>query len=208
MNNDLSKTDLYAAVKTLVDLDEGPNHLHLTQHKLFTLFSVAFQYLLFRSTKFPGSYIIRIEDSQLADKLARKSKDLSTRRFVQSLLLPRKIKYQKSTFFLDFFHLGSWNMTNEIPKEKLRGAIIVKNTSSKPMNEVMVDEEGEETVPDLPENYYITSLLELVPKTITIAFEQDFDGVHPVEFEFIQKDSQKTVSGVTLGKDMDWDKFE
>jgi len=68
---DLDKSTLYEAVKTLV---ENPaKHIHLDQQKLFTLFSVAFQYILFRSTKHPGHYIIRIEDSMLAEKLARKA---------------------------------------------------------------------------------------------------------------------------------------
>ena len=93
-SKDLSKEDLYESVKTLVETEE--EHIHLDQQKLFTLFSVAFQYLLFKSTKEPGAYILRIEDSALAEKLAKKSKDPSTRRFVQSLLLPRKLKYQKS----------------------------------------------------------------------------------------------------------------
>ena len=74
MNPDISKQDLYEAVKTLVECDEP--HIHLHQHKLFTLFSIAFQYMLFRSTKKPGCYIIRVEDSILADKLAKNQKTL------------------------------------------------------------------------------------------------------------------------------------
>ena len=70
---DLDKTTMYEAVKSLLE-EEAP-HLHLDQQKLFTLFSIAFQYILFRSTKYPGHYIIRIEDSFLADKLARKAKE-------------------------------------------------------------------------------------------------------------------------------------
>ncbi len=214
MKKDLGKQELYDAVKTLVEAES--DHIHLTQHKLFTLFSVAFQYMLFRSTKKPGAYIVRVEDSLLAEKLARKSKDASTRRFIQSVLLPRKLKFQKSTFYIDFFHVGSWNLTSDIPKEKIQGAIIVKNTSSKPMTEVMApttnDEDGEEQEVDimasLPPDYYFTSLREFVPKTITIAYETELPGVDPVTFGFIQKEKERTASGVTISENIDLENIE
>lgn len=212
MKKDLDKQEMYDAVKAMVESES--DHIHLTQHKLFTLFSVAFQYMLFRSTKKPGAYIIRVEDSVLAEKLARKSKDPSTRRFIQSLLLPRKLKFQKSTFFIDFFHIGSWNLTSEVPKEKIQGAIIVKNTSSKPMTEIMVPstntEDGEEVeevdiMAGLPEDYYFTSLREFSPATVTIAYETELPGVEPLEFSFIQKEKERTASGVTISSSVDLD---
>ena len=208
-SKDLSKSDLYEAVKTLVETED--KHIHLNQQKLFTLFSVAFQYMLFRSTKSPGCYVIRIEDSALAEKLARKSKDPSTRKFIQSLLLPRKLKYQKSTFLLDFFHVGSWSLTSEISPEKIKGAIVVKNTSSKPMTEMMEEEEEIEESPNagLPDNYYLTSLLEFVPKTITIAYESDFEdyGMTPLSFGFIKKEKER-IAGLTLSTDINLDDVE
>jgi|TARA_Y100000768_G_scaffold387154_1_gene377480 hypothetical protein len=209
-SKDLSKEDLYESVKTLVETEE--EHIHLDQQKLFTLFSVAFQYLLFKSTKEPGAYILRIEDSALAEKLAKKSKDPSTRRFVQSLLLPRKLKYQKSTFFLDFFHIGSWSLTSDVPREKIKGAIIVKNTSGRPMTEIEMDEEESEENPmaHLPKDYFLTSLTEFVPKTITIAYEWE-EGEHlplkRVQFPFIKKEKER-VAGLTLSRDIDLEKFE
>lgn len=199
---DMPKEKLYQGVKTLVEAAESHKHFHLPQQKLFTLFSVAFQYMLFKSTKEAGAYIVRIEDSSLAEKLAKRAKDPSTRRFIQSLLLPRKVKYGKSTFFLDFFHLGSWNMTNEIPQDRLRGAIVVKNTNSRPMTEIEMAEEGEEEVtPDinLPADYFVTSLLENVPNTIAIALEKKPEPMTDVEFEFIPKEEER-VKGVTLAK--------
>lgn len=202
---DMPKEKLYTGVKTLVEASESYKHFHLPQQKLFTLFSVAFQYMLFKSTKEAGAYIVRIEDSSLAEKLAKRSKDPSTRRFVQSLLLPRKVKYGKSTFFLDFFHLGSWNLTNEIPKEKLKAAIVVKNTSSRPMTEIDLDEE-EESAPmpgvDLPEDYYLTSLLDNVPNVIAIALEDglgNYQKMEKIEFDFIPKEEER-IKGVTLAK--------
>ncbi len=206
MGRDLSKEHLYEAVKTLVECDA--KHIHLNQHKLFTLFSVAFQYMLFHSQKSPGAYIIRIEDSKLAEKLARKSKDPSTRKFLQSLLVPRKLKYGKSMFYVDFFNINSWNLTNEIPPERLKGAIIVKDAIDRPMNineESEADLELAESIKLLPENYYIEFLKEVMPKTIVISFDQELSDYQVVNFPFIKKDETKTISGVTLGKDINWD---
>ena len=207
MSDDLSKQDLYDSVKTLVEC-EIP-HLHFNQHKLFTLFSIAFQYMLFMSSKKPGAYILRIEDSALADKLAKKSKDPSTRKFMQALLMPRKLKFGKSMFFLDFFHIGSWNLTKEIKQEKIQGAIVVKNTSSRPMDPMESEEEEEENpMAQLPEDYFLSMLTGFVPKTIAIAYEHEFEGIETISFPFIKKDIEKSISGVTIGKNINWDKLD
>ncbi len=208
--SELTKQELYESVKTLVEMEQH-KHLHLTQHKLFTLFSIAFQYLLYSSTKNPGQYIIRAEDGQLADKLAKKAKDPATRKFMQALLLPRKLTYGKSTFFLDFFPVATWNMTKDLPRDKVRGALVVKNTSVRPMNDVMMEENPEEIDPltaHLPKDYYLSSLQEFVPKTLTIAFEEQFNNVHEVVFPFIKKDVPRSISGVTLGKNIDWENID
>lgn len=206
---DLSKEELYSAVKTLVECEE--QHIHLNQQKLFTLFSIAFQYMLYRSSKKPGAYIIRIEDSVLAEKLAKKAKDSSTRRFLQSLLLPRKLKYSGSTFYLDFFHVGSWHLTSDIPRDRIQGAIVIKNTSTKPMTEIDLEEEneGENPLASLSKDYFIDFLTEFVPKTITIAFEwqAEKDNLHPIEFPFIKKEKDH-VAGLTLSNDLDTEHFE
>lgn len=193
---DLDKTTMYEAVKTLVE--EEAKHLHLDQQKLFTLFSIAFQYILFRSTKYPGHYIIRIEDSFLAEKLARKAKDESTRKFMNRLMVPRRLVYGGSTFHLDFFNISTWGITKDLPKEKIMGAIIVKNTQQAPM---------EDEVEFRPEdifgpNYFLNSLLEFVPKTITIAFDNKFDGLTPVQFDFIEETSERLASGVKISDDV------
>lgn len=204
MSNDLGKQDLYEGVKTLIETDAV--HVHLPQQKLFTLFSIGFQYLLFQSTRKPGAYIIRVEDGHLAEKLAKKAKDPSTRKFMQSLLIPRKLKYEKSVFYLDYFHLGSWNMTSEIPKDKVQAALIVKNTSSKPMMEFEMEDEAESTVIDTIKNReYLKTLMDFVPRTITIAFEDTFEGTTQVTFPFIKKEKEKTVSGVTISDDVEWE---
>ena len=210
MIGDLEKKPLYESVKQLVENDEY-KLIHLPQQKLYTLYSIAFQYMLYRSTKEPGAYVIRIEDSHLADKLAKRSKDPSTRRFLQSLLLPRKLKFERSTFFLDFFHMGSWNLTNEIPKGKIKGAIVIKNTSSKPMEDTpLLDEEDPEVnlSPEFPENFYLISLLNLSPKTITIAFDVNFPDLHKVEFPFIQNEGEKALKGVVIADDVIIDKLK
>lgn len=206
MRDAINKQDLYESVKTLVETDAP--HIHLNQHKLYTLFSIGFQYLLYQSTKNPGAYVLRIEDSHLAEKIYRKAKDESTRKFLQSLLIPRKLKYGKSMFYLDFFHLGTWNMTKDIPKEKLKGALIVKNTTKRPMNELVEAGSEEEVLFEgLPENYFLTSLTDFVPRTLTISFEDEFENLEVVRFPFIKKEAEKTVSGVTLSNELDWDKI-
>lgn len=204
MSGDLSKLDLYEGVKTLIETDAV--HVHLPQQKLFTLFSVGFQYMLFESTRKPGAYIVRVEDGHLAEKLAKKSKDPSTRKFMQQLLIPRKLKYEKSTFYLDYFHLGSWNLTSEIPREKVKAALIVKNTSTKPMMEIDLEAEENTTVIDTIKNQdYLKVLMEFVPRTVTIAFEESFPGTTQVSFPFIKKEKEKTVSGVTINEEIDWE---
>lgn len=208
--SDISKQDLYESVKTLVETEA--KHLQLDQHKLFTLVSIGFQYLLYHSTKNPGAYIIRIENAKLADKLARKSKDPSTRKFVQQLLIPRKLKFEKSMFYLDFFNIQSWNMTAEIPRDKIKGALVVKDTADKPMDPMLEasieDQEHASMLAGLPEDYYLSSLTEFVPKTITVAYEDLLEGLAPVRFPFIKKEEGRTISGVTIGSDVNWDKLD
>ncbi|MDO9180770.1 MAG: hypothetical protein Q7U04_00110 [Bacteriovorax sp.] len=204
MSSDLSKSDLYEGVKTLIETDAV--HIHLPQQKLFTLFSIGFQYLLFQSTRAPGAYIIRVEDGHLGEKLAKKAKDPSTRKFMQSLLIPRKLKYEKSVFYLDYFHLGSWNLTNDIPKDKIQAALVVKNTSSRPMMEFEMENPEEDSVPDTIKNgQYLKTLMSSSPRTITIAFEETFEGTDQVNFSFIKKEKERTVSGVTISDDLEWD---
>lgn len=204
MSGDLSKTDLYEGVKTLVETED--KHILLPQQKLFTLFSIGFQYLLFQSTKKPGAYIIRVEDGILADKLAKKAKDPSSRKFLQSLLIPRKLKYERSVFYLDYFNYTSWNLTNDIPKDKIQGALIIKNSSSRPMTEIDIEEEN--VLDQLPEHHYLTTLKTFSPKTITIAIDEKFDDCVTVNFPFIKKEKDRSVSGVTINEDIEWDDAE
>lgn len=203
---DLDKSTLYEAVKTLV---ESPaQHIHLDQQKLFTLFSIAFQYILFRSTKHPGHYIIRIEDSMLAEKLARKAKDETTRKFMGRLMVPRRLAYGNSTFHLDYFPLATWGVTKDLPKEKIQGAIIVKNTSHNPL----IDEsdfrhitEDEQAIQLFGKNYYLNSLMEIAPTTITIAFDEEFEGLETIQFDFIEEKSERLVDGVVISDDIQID---
>ncbi len=190
---DLPKELLYEGVKTLV---EHPHpHLLLAQQKLFTLFSIGFQYLLYCSTKHPGHYILRIEDSFLADKLARKAKDESTRKFLQKLLIPRRLSYGKATFHLDYFNLSTWGVTKDLPKEKIQGALVVKNTSHNPLIDEgdfrHVDPENtqnEAAVAIFGEDYYLRSLMEFCPRTVTVALAGAYAGTEKVNFAFIEEE--------------------
>ncbi len=197
---DLSKEDLIQSIQTLLDMQDVP-HIHLGQHKLFTLSSISIQFLLRLSIINPGSYIIRIEDGILYDKLVKRSKDLSTRNFLQSLLLPRKLKFRDSLFFLDFFHVSTWQRTNEIPKEKIKGALIIKNSTVRPMAESHFIDKKIEEENILPKNFYYSSLQELSPKTIIVSFGETFENCKTVEFPFIKKNEDK-ISGVTFSKDL------
>ena len=189
--DNINKQHLYESVKSLIE-NNSP-HIHLCQHKLFTLFSIGFQYLLFMSTKKPGHFIIRIEDSHLANKLCRKAKDEISRKFLTKLLIPRKLTYGKSTFFLDYFNMGTWWPITNFPQEKIRGALIVKNTSSRPLNNNQYTDQ-----------LYLSSLIEFVPKTITIAFEEHYDQLMPHQFDFIKEGTthMAPLSGVHIAKDL------
>jgi len=205
MSGDLSKTDLYEGVKTLVESQD--EKLNLPQQKLFTLFSISFQYFLFQSTKKPGAYIIRLEDGVLADKLARKSKDPSTRKFLQSLLVPRKLKYDRSVFYLDYFNPTSWNITNDIPKDKIKGAILVKNTQARPMMEI-IEGEDEEVLKSISPDQHLKLLADFAPKLITIGFDETPEGAHDILFPFIKKEKERLSSGVKINEDIDWGEDE
>lgn len=210
LTRDLSKEVLYEGVKTL--LEANSNHLHLSQQKLYTLVSIGFQYLLYLSTKTSGHYIVRIEDSYLLDKIQRKAKDDSTRKFMQRLALPRRLKFGTSTFHLDFFNLSTWAATNELPKDKIQAALIIKNASKNPLMFDATDDEEEHMkaiLASLPANYYQSSLQEFVPKTITIAFDETFEGTTEVFFPFIKEEPrEKSVKGVNLASDIDASDFE
>jgi hypothetical protein len=162
--------------------------------------------MLFLSTKNPGAYIIRLENSQLAEKLARKAKDTSTKNFLQSLMLPRKLKFKKSMFFLDFFHVGSWNLTSTVPQEKIKGIIIVKRTPGVDF-EINMNMEEEEDNPhaEIPKTHYIDSVDHMKSKVIFIHSEGAKEGYKNVSFPFIKKEEPKSVGGVTIREDIDWD---
>ncbi len=203
---DLDKSTLYEAVKTLVE--SNTPHVHFDQQKLFTLFSIAFQYILFRSTKHPGHYIIRIEDPMLAEKLVRKAKDETTRKFMSRLIIPRRLNYGSSTFHLDYFPLATWGVTKDLPKEKIQGAIIVKNTSHNPL----IDEsdfrhvnEDEQAKALFGKHYYLSSLMDIAPQTITIAFGEEFEGPETIRFDFIEEKSERMVDGVKISEDVQFE---
>ncbi len=191
-NSDLSKQLLYEGVKTLLDC---PHHLiHLYQSKLYTLFPLAFNYLLYRSQKEPGCYILRFEDSALAEKLSKKSKDETTRKFLQKLLLPRRLKYGESTFYMDFFHIGTWAMTAELNREKIKAALVVKNTFKSPLQIQYKNIEANDALDDVlknfPTDYYLTSLTDFLNDIVVLAFEEDYASFCKLAIPFIQENEE------------------
>ncbi len=205
---DLTKEVMYEGVKKI--LETPANHIHLPQQKLYTLYSLAFNYFLYLSENHPGHYIVRVEDSYLLEKLQRKSKDDTSRKFIQKLALPRKLKFGKSTFHLDFFNFSTWNNTNELAKDRIQGALIVKNASKSPIDSQFGEDEAyNEALKALPENYYHQSLTDFVPKTIVIAFEEEFQDVEKVCFDFIKdEDQNKILKGVSISSDLDFTDIE
>jgi hypothetical protein len=171
---DLTKMQLYESVKILVDLDQSL--IHLPQIKIYTVFSIAFQYLLYHSTKSVGHYIIRVQDPIFAQKLAKFAKDFSTRKFMDKLLDLGKLKYQNSTFFLDSFHVGSWHKTKELQIDDIQGVLIAKHCR--------VDNDN--TILELlPEEFYYSSFVGIVPKLLLIDPEDFYDGFYQVKFPVV-----------------------
>src|SRR5690606_18104226 len=128
------------------------------------------------------------------------------------LALPRRMKYGSSWFHLDFFNFSTWAATNELPKEKIQAALIIKNASKSPLMFDASDEEEEHmkaVLANLPENYYQSSLASFVPKTITIAFDEKYEGSQEIVFPFIKEEPrEKSVKGVNLASDIDASDFE
>ena len=209
LKRDLKQEQLYEAVKLILDTDKP--HLHFGQQKLFTLFSIGFQYMLFLSTKEPGNYLIRVQDSKLLEKLIRKSKDVSTRNFMQKLSLPRRLKFQNSMFLLDFFNIGSWAMTNDLPKDKFKGALIVKDSVDRPLDtsteNAEEDESNQGLLESLPEDYYFSSLAEFMPRTVHIRLGEANDPSFDLKFPFI-KEEREMVSGVKIHGDINLDEID
>jgi len=197
--SDLPKDHLYQGVKSLLESENQFIHLH--QQKLYTLFSLGFQYLLYLSTKEKGQYLIRIEDPFLAEKLARKSKDETTRKFLQKIIPNRKLSYGQSSFYLDYFHPQSWNFLQTLPKEKWKMALIVQGTSVKTIQEESVVSEDFVELPS--EDLYLKPLSNYIPKLVWIAFEKPSPEMFTkITFPFIPEKSQELAEGVVMSDEV------
>lgn len=198
--NDLTKSQLLEGVGQLVELDLAQiNHVHLYQHKLFTLFSVSFQYMLFLSMQRPGYYLIRIQDGELAQKLAKKAKDESTRKFLTKLIHQRKLRYRDSYFVLDYFQPSTWAQTMDIPKEKIQCSVLICESV---MKESWPEFEHLGSIP------YFHSLLGISPRFIFIdldknmKYSENFTQLQRVTLSIIGPQDLGALSGVVLGKDI------
>ncbi len=206
--SDLSKEHLYEGVKLLVESEA--EKIHLSQPKLYTIMSLGFQYLLYLSTKNPGAYLVRLEDSLLADKLMKKSKDLSTRKFLAKLLTTRKLNYGQSSFYLDYFHPQSWQVTQTVANTKWKATLVVKGTSNKTFIDLpeldstsehdLIQEKTNETILNpFDENVYLAPLCSLPIKTLWIAFDTNTPpDFTQVKFPFIPEKEEPMLGGVTI----------
>jgi hypothetical protein len=197
--SDLSKEHLYKGVKSLLESEN--QFIHLPQQKLYTLFSLAFQYLLYHSTKEKGQFLIRIEDPFLAEKLARKAKDESTRKFLQKIIPNRKFTYGGSSFYLDYFHPQSWNFLQTLPREKWKMAVIVQGTSTKTIQDENAVPEENLQLPGV--DLYLTPLTINIPKILWIAYDKPTpEQFSPVNFPFIPDKIPELSEGVVLSEDV------
>lgn len=213
--SELSKEHLYEGVKLLVE--SNSSKIHLTQPKLYTLMSLGFQYILYLSTKNPGSYLIRLEESLLADKLMKKAKDQSTRKFLSKLMTTRKLNFGQSSLYLDYFHPQSWQMTQTVPNQKWKAALVVKGTSPKTFLDIGTEDSSSEldgegsdksqsnlnSINPFDENVYLAPLCELPIKVLWIAFEHNtppqFDQI---KFPFIPDKEEALPGGLTLTQEI------
>jgi len=194
--NDLQKEQLYEALKSLEN-GTGP-HFHLNQQKLFTLGSIAFQYLLYKASRNPGIYLIRIEDGHLADKLAHKSKDETSRRLMEKILLPRRLKVGDSTFVLDYFQESSWTRIQEMPISRFRMAVVIRNTTRRPFHDRHEEDEEVETSKITSQSLdFLPLLMSQFPQTLTIAYDMKIPDTEVIRFDFIN-DEEDTLSGVKI----------
>ena len=125
--------------------------------------------------------------------------------------MPKKLIYKGSTFYLDFFQIGSWNRTKDLNKEKIKGALIIKNTARKPLEDKtdgkQLEDDASPSIPDqvindIPKDFYISSLTEFVPKVLLVAYEEEFEGFEKISFPFIKKEKEPLLKGVTIASDV------
>src|SRR5690606_8386223 len=117
--------------------------------------------------------------------------------------------YGRSTFYLVFFHVSSGKLTKDIPPNKLKAALVVKNTSDKLMEEIPVGHEDHGAEPSLfREGCWYSSLQEIPPKTLGIAFEKEFNGTSPIRFDFIKKERERSLAGVRLSQEIIFDDLD
>lgn len=203
---DLKKAELAESVGILVE--SGLGHIHLYQHKLFTLFSIAFQTMLYESIQNPGHYIIRIQDGNLCEKLIRKSKDESTRKFLAKLIIQRKLRYKDSIFLLDYFLPSSWGPINDISIGKIQNSLIVLDSNNRPVaNDCELEAQLE--LLSLKEHWgaypYYSTLRSVSKKTIVIYQDQNnknFEETQKVYIPLIGHQEQQIASGVKISADI------
>src|SRR5690606_38953855 len=96
----------------------------------------------------------------------------------------------------------------DLPQGKIQGAIVVKNTQHTPLiddSDFRNVTSDEQAVALFGKHYYLSSLQEIVPKTITIAFDEDFENLHQIKFPFIEDKNDRAVNGVIINEDLGLD---
>jgi len=71
------------------------------------------------------------------------------------------------------------------------------------------DEQIKAVMANLPKDYYLESLREFCPKTITIAFDEQYENTEVIRFPFIiEEPKEKLAHGVRIASDVKLDDFE
>jgi hypothetical protein len=47
--------------------------------------------------------------------------------------------------------------------------------------------------------------MDIAPRTITIAFNETFEGLEPIEFAFIEESSERMIDGVRISEDIQFE---
>jgi len=113
---------------------------HFHQMQTFTLATLATYYMARKAQYEGGIYLIRVETPLLAQKMIVRAKNKFVQGLFQSLCSHRKHRFHQSIFYLDFFQLSSWHLTEKIPLEKIKGILVIKESCVK----VFQEEEGDQ----------------------------------------------------------------
>jgi hypothetical protein len=167
--------------QAILELENSQGHLHLTQPKLYTLFTHSFHLLLQRALSERGAYLLRLEDAALASKLIKRAKSAAARKCLEKVLIARKVALGKSLLYLDYFAPNSWGQTMQQQTLTWKMALVVNHADP---HQVADPQQA-----PLSSDLYLTPMCSIFEKICWVAFEQQAPaGFQNFEFSFIKKE--------------------